>query len=255
MSHRRILPGWLILIAAIACKDPAPTTQQQSTAGQSVKTAYPCAPLANKDTLFAIGNRILETGAQEHIWNLTELDTSHYFNVADYFVSADRKDQLVWIEGQAGGSAGTARNLLLLLRCADSLQVIGAEQVGDVSLADIKDLNGDGIKEIISQSSFSWMGECGNSYQIINYKGGVRNELLHLQGMSILDCGLDSVYSHIQEGDTLETRLDIKLLPRESARFAVQQVRTVKIHQGGANDADIKSNLLVRVDTTIIPLK
>lgn len=235
----------------IACDPP----NQPASPEQPARPAYPCAALAHKDTLYAIGNRILEAGGQQHIWNLSELDSSHYFTLEDYFVSPDRKDRLVWIEGQAGASSGSARNLLLLLRCTDSLQVIGAAQVGDVDQANIKDLNGDGVKEIISESGYSWMGECGNSYQIINYKGGQRNELLHLQGMSILDCGADNLDSRASAGDTLETNIKVKLFQQENGRYAVQQVRTVKIHQGGTNDADIKANLLVGVDSTVIPVK
>jgi hypothetical protein len=213
-----------------------------------------CQDLKNKKILLAFANKIIKANDNPAIWNLSEIDAGETFSIEDYFTNLKTKDRLVLMKGEAGLSAGSATYLLMLFRCSDKNRLIRAEQSGPITKKDIRDLNGDGIKEIISSSEMMWMGECNNSYSIFNFKGGRRNLLYSALSRSTIDCGFPLTSS--SAGDTLENQNENKLIgPDENKHYRVSRIRTIKISRGGKTEQQILKNLRTLCDTTITTLK
>ncbi len=210
-----------------------------------------CLKPVNKSDIYNIAKSILDKKENEEIWNLHELDTTEFFVTDDYFTNPKIKTRLVLIGGIAGLSAGTEDNMLLLFSCTDSLQVIFAAQWGDFTQSDIKDINGDGIKEIIYQSSMMWMGECNDSYSIFNFLDGKQNVLFFASSFSILGCGLENLSERYKKGDTLETKSDCSLTEVNN-KYIVKNIQTIKVHNGGKTDEEIERKLFEIRDTIIM---
>lgn len=223
---------------------------------QSKVNAFDCSLLADKEFVYEIAKNVIDNHDNKNIWNLSEVGIENFFTVEDYFTNASTKDRLVLMDGSAGGSAGTANNLLMLLSCtADTFNVVWAEQVGDFEEKDIKDLNNDGIKEIICRTSMMWMGECSDSYTIFNFKGGGKNILYTTQSFSVIDCGKDDLNESNKKGDTLECTFDCRPVMSGKEKYGIQQIRTTKVHNGGSSHNEILRNLKVTVDTASVILK
>lgn len=251
-SMKRDLFGrvFILLVTLAACQEPV----VKAASNPAPKPSIDCGILADKGVVCSIANSILESGDNENIWNLSTLDTTKYFTVEDYFTNKAAKDRLVLIGGEAGLSAGSANNLMLLLSCTDSVRVLWSGQVGNIEKDGIRDLNGDGIREIICQLGMTWMGECSEYYHIFNFKKGQLQSLFQASSSSVLDCGLDSLGATYKQGDTIETTLACTLVPNRERRCQVQQIRTVKVHNGGVTNDEIKMNLTTAVDTVFIDL-
>jgi hypothetical protein len=115
-------------------------------------------------------------------------------------------------------------------------------------------VNGDGIKEIISNTSYVWMGECGDNYRIYNLKGANKNTLFSAQSSSLIGCGRDDLAESFKKGDTLERSYDCSLQKLNDKSSVIRQIQKVKIYQGGETDEEIEKQLKVIVDTTEIRL-
>jgi len=250
MKKNPVIHVLIILLVQPACQESNNKPVPQPQAVQ----LGDCSVLANKDTIFAIASSILELKSNENIWNLSSLDSSKFYAIDDHFTSSATKERLVLIGGQAGASAGSANNLLLLLSCTDSIRVLWSGQVGNIEQNGIRDLNGDGIREIICESEMVWMGECSEYYHIFNFEKGKLRTLFEASSRSVLDCGLDCLGATYKQGDTIETTLACTLVPNRERRYQVQQIRTVKVHNGGVTNDEIKMNLTTAVDTVFIDL-
>lgn len=216
---------------------------------------FNCNSLADKNVIFEIANSILDKHDNDQIWNLSEIDTTDFFTVEDFFINSKTKNRLVLVGGIAGGSSGSADNLLILFSCSDTFNVVWAGQVGDFTQADIADLNGDGIKEIISNPGAVWMGECFDTYEIFNFKDGKQNFIYAAHSTSVIDCGRDNLSEIFKLGDTLESKFDCSLQRLKDNEYGVREIHTIKVHNGGQTDAEIFKNLQTTFDTTDIKLK
>jgi hypothetical protein len=214
-----------------------------------------CNVITDKLFIYNISHSIIDKDGYGRIWNLSEIDTTDVFTTEDYFINATTKNRLVVIGGEAGLSAGSADHLLLMFSCTDSLRVVWYEQTGKVTPADITDVNGDGIKEIVSNTGYVWMGECGDHYSIFNFKDGNKNILFSAQSISLLGCGHDDLAEPFKQGDTVENSFNCKLQKQSDKTSAIRQIQTVKIYQGGKTDEEITKRLKIIIDTTEIPLK
>lgn len=247
MKSNLFISAFILLIVYAACNNPEPRTVSDQ------KSKFDCRTLVDKKTIYNIAQSILDSGNSEHIWNLSEVDTTAYFTTEDYFTNTVTKNRLVLIAGTAGMSAGTASNLLILFACSDTLSIVWAGQVGPFTKADIKDLNNDGINEILSSTDWMWMGECGSSYYIYSFKNGKPHSLYEARSSSFVDCGNESLNQIFKKGDTLANQISCSLLQKDNG-YVMQQIRTVKMHNGGETDEDILKNLAIRTDTAIIGL-
>lgn len=216
---------------------------------------FDCNSFINKKVIFEIAKSIIEKKDNEQIWNISEIDTTDFFITEDYFTNSKTKNRLVHIGCNAGLSSGTADNLLILLSCSDTLNILWSGQVGDFNQTNIIDLNGDGVKEIVCNSSMMWMGECNDNYNIFNFKDGKQNFIFTSHSTSVLDCGRNNLSELFKQGDTLEQKFDCSLLKLSDKEYNVRQIQTTKIHNGGQTDDEIIKNLKVVVDTTNIKLR
>lgn len=217
--------------------------------------SFNCNLLADKVFIYEVAKSIIDKHDSPHIWNLSEPDSSEFFSTEDYFIDSNSKNRLVLIGGYAGMSAGSADNLLILFSCEDTFNILWSGQLGNISLSDIKDLNGDGVKEIICTSYTMYMGECVDSYSIFNFKDKEQNFLFEAHSRSIIDCGFDNTIESHESGDTLEINFDCALINRNNQKFEVRQVQTIKTHNGGKTYDEILKNIRVELDTSFINLK
>lgn len=233
-----------LVFGFFTCKQTGSTSEDHSV----------CNSLSNKKVVLKIAKSILDKDENDQIWNLSEIDTTKFLSVEDYFTNSNSKNGLVLMGGLAGTSAGTANNLLILFSCSDSLRAIWSGQISEFARSDIADLNGDGVKEIVVVTGSMWMGECHNSYSIFNFKEGRQNYIYSARSKSVLDCGNDTINEAHKQGDTLAHQFDCSLLKVNNSEFKIRQIETIKIHNGGANDNEILNKLLVKVDTTEIKI-
>ena len=214
-----------------------------------------CKAPADMKTIHAIATSMIDRHDNDNIWNLSEVDTTNYAVSEDYFINDTTKSRLVLLSGKAGLSAGSANHLLLFLSCADTLKVEWAGQFGGIRASGIRDLNGDGIMEIVSESGMTWMGECDEHYGIYNFRDGKQHVLFSALSTSFLNCGIENPAEQYKKGDTLETKFDCSIVMTRDKKFMVQQIRTVKIHNGGHSNEEIIKNLKVSIDTSLVGLK
>jgi hypothetical protein len=251
---------FILLPVLLACNNPQDNknTSQAPAVAESKPNSQvqllTCNMLTNKKLVFDIAKTVIDKNESGNIWNLSEIDTTDYFTIEDYFTNTTTKNRLVVIGGEAGLSAGSANHLLLLFSCADTAKVIWYEQTGKVTPADITDVNGDGIKEIIGNTGYVWMGECGDNYRIYNLKGGNKNILFSAQSSSLIGCGRDDLAESFKKGDTLERSYDCSLQKANDKSSIIRQIQTVKIYQGGETEEEIEKLLKVIVDTTEVRL-
>lgn len=248
MRHHIYSLFFIFTLIVIACN----SNNRNDTLHHQQK--FNCNSLTDKKVILDIANAILEEKNNDQIWNLSKVDTSDFFTVEDFFINSKIKNRLVLVGGIAGGSSGSADNLLILFSCTDTFKVVWAGQVGDFTLTNIADLNGDGIKEIISNPGAVWMGECFDTYQIFNFKNGKQNFIYAVHSTSVIDCGRDNLFEIYKQGDTLENKFECSVQKRNDNKYEVRQINTIKIHNGGQTDKDIYKNLAITIDTTTIKL-
>lgn len=217
------------------------------------KKVFNCNEAINNKTIYSIADSLINKSETDDIWNLSEIDTTDIFRKEDYFTNPNTKNRLVLVKGSAGMSAGTANHLLILFAYTDSLRIVWAGQVGAFNAEDIKDLNNDGIKEIICTSEAVWMGECSKSYSIFNLKDGKQNFLYSAYSSSMIGCGYDNL-DEFKPGDTLETEIRSTLLQQNDA-YMIQRVSSIKVHNGGDSTEAVIHNVLVHMDTAMIKLQ
>jgi hypothetical protein len=217
------------------------------------KTTIDCNSVISRKMIYYIADSIINKTENDEVWNLSEIDTTNLFSTDDYFTNNKTKNRLVLVDGSAGMSAGTADNLLILFDCTDSLKIVWVGQVGDFQESDIRDLTNDGVKEIICTSEAVWMGECSKSYSIFNFKNGKQIFIYSNYSSSVLGCGYNNLDEY-KPGDTLETEFDCSVLSRGNSEYAIQQIRTIKIHNGGDSTEAVINDAQLQKDTMLIKL-
>lgn len=242
-----------LIIIAITINMSCNSNGNQNNGKES--NGFDCNLLTDKSFIYGIGTSLIQRHDNDEIWNLNEIDTTDFFTTEDYFTNSTTKSRLVLTGGVAGMSSGSADNLLLLFDCSDTSRLIWSGQTGDFTQDDIIDLNNDGVKEIIGISEGMWMGECNESYYVFNFKGGKQNFLFNANSWSVIDCGYENLHELYTVGDTLDKTLQCMLEKQNATNYAVQQITTVKLHNGGANNEDVLSKVIIASDTTIIQLK
>ncbi|HEY8893277.1 MAG TPA: hypothetical protein VIM79_00565 [Niastella sp.] len=250
----------IVLPILFACNNPqenrnttqAPVVAESKTNSQA--QLLTCNMLTDKKPVYDIAKTVIGKNESGNVWNLSEIDTTDYFTIEDYFTNTTTKNRLVIIGGEAGMSAGSADHLLLLFSCTDTAKVIWYEQTGKITAADITDVNGDGIKEIICNTGYVWMGECGDHYRIFNFINGNKNMIFSAQSSSLIGCGRDDLAASFKKGDTLEHRYDCSLQKRNDNTSVIRKIQTVKIYEGGETDEEIGKRVKVIVDTTEVRL-
>lgn len=251
---------YILLPVLFACNNPQKnknTTQapaEVENKPNSQVQLFTCSMLTDKKLVYDLAKTVIEKNESGNIWNLSEIDTTNYFTTEDYFTNTTTKNRLVVIGGEAGMSAGSANHLLLLFSCTDTSKVIWHEQTGEVTAADITDVNGDGIKEIVSNTSGVWMGECFDNYNIYSYKEGKRNTVFSARSFSLLGCGRDDIAETFKQGDTIEKTLNCSLQKPNDKTSIIKQIQTVKIYQGGETEDEITKRLKIVVDSMEIRL-
>lgn len=239
----------VLTLGLFACNNIADKTIKQ-------QHQFDCNSLTDKKVIYKIAKSIIDKHDNDQIWNLSEVDTTaDFFTTEDYFISSKTKNRLVIINGNAGMSSWTANNLLILFSCSDTLNIVWSGQIGDFKQSDIQDLNGDGVKEIVCNSSMMWMGECNDSYNIFNFKDSKQNFIFKAHSTSVIDCGFDNLVELYKQGDTLENKSDCSLIKLNVKEYKVRTVRTIKIHNGGRTDEEMVKKIKVIMDTTNVKLK
>lgn len=238
----------ILTLGFLACNNQTSKTSER-------RSNFDCNSLTDKKFIFEIAQSIVDKHDNEQIWNISKIDTTDFFTTEDFFTNSKTKNRIVLVGGSAGGSSGSARNLLILFSCSDTFKVLWAGQVGGFTQNDIADLNEDGLKEITINSGSVWMGECNDIYEIFNFKDGTQKILYTAHSNSVIDCGRDNLSRIYKQGDTLESTFDCSLLKIKDNKFEVKQIHKVKVHNGGHSDEEIFKNLVVTLDTTNIKLK
>ena len=218
--------------------------------------SFDCKSLTDKKAIYEIAKSIIIDRNNENVCSIWEIDTTDFFIIEDYFTNSETKNRLVFIGGTAGLASGTARNLLILFSCTDTLNVIWSGQVGQFSQTDIIDVDRDGIKEIIMNAGWAYMGEIGHCYEIFNFKDGKRNSVFRACSLSVIDEG--AFFNHpefYKRGDTLENNFDCSLIKLNDAEYGVRQIRSVIIHNGGQTEQEVLKKMKRFSDTIVIKLK
>lgn len=261
MNFTKLVAGIFLLPVFFACENgeeksiSGQVTPQEKKQTNIQAHTFDCHTLTNKQVIYNLAKEIIEKNESGGIWNLSDIDTTDFFTTEDYFINANTKNTLISIGGEAGLSAGSANHLLILFSCTDTLGVVWYEQTGKVTAADITDVNGDGIKELVCNTGYVWMGECGDNYRIVNFKDGRKNILFNAHSTSLLGCGRDDVFEFVKQGDTVENSYNCSLQKLNDKSSVIRQIQTVKIYQGGETEEEITNRLKVVVDTMEVQLK
>lgn len=244
MKHIAFFLLALSVLLFFSCKNTSNKSQTES-----------CSKLSDKAFVMHMADSILKNAVNiETIWNLSELDSSIYFVVDDYFTNTQTKDRLIVIGGSAGISAGSADHLWLLVGCTGNTPVIWTGQMSEVTTKDILDVDNDGIKEIINYTGSVWMGECHDYYEIMNFKGNKKNVLYSASSFSFVDCGWENFSESINTNDTVEVQYTNELI-KIGNTHVIRQTKSSKIYQGGDTDAEAIQKLKIVIDTATIELK
>lgn len=238
----------IFTLGFLACNNNADKTTRNDK-------LFDCSSFSDKKAIFNIAKSIIDKHDNKQIWNLSKIDNSNILILDDYFTNPNKQNKLVLIHGEASLSSGTANNLLILFSCSDSLNILWSGQVGNIEPSDIKDLNGDEIKEIVCISNTIWMGECVNNFDIFNFKNGTQNFLFTAKSTSFIGCGLENLADKFKQGDTLENYSDCSIIELNNKEFMVKQIKTIKIHNGGKTDDEIIKKIKILIDTINVKIK
>ncbi len=212
---------------------------------------FNCQNLLSPHFIDSLAKKILLNHDSKTIWNLSSVDTVDMKVYEDNFVSASYKSKLIILQGEAGLSAGNANKLYLILTCQnDEIHLDWFGQEGELRDENFRDLDGDGIKEIIIEKSMMWMGGCEDHFEILNFQSGERNVLLASRSYSLIDCGVESFQS-FKKGDTLEIQIQNTIIQDENY-FVLELAREIKIYNGGLSYTDIVRRLIEKKDTVFI---
>jgi hypothetical protein len=139
----------------------------------------------------------------------------------------------------------------MIISCQnDKIHLDWFGQEGELLDENFRDLDGDGIKEIIVEKSMMWMGECVDNYEILNFQSGERNVHFATRSYSVIECGGEDLL-FFKKGDTLAVQIENKIIAQDQA-FIVKQKRFIKIHNGGESYEAVVKNMIERTDERYI---
>ncbi|HTL82161.1 MAG TPA: hypothetical protein VL651_10675 [Bacteroidia bacterium] len=188
--------------------------------------------------------------------SLSFSESSEHFTIQRDFLGNGKTQTLVFIEAYGASSSGGCSNYISLFSCDSMARLILSDISGSFTESDIRDLDNDGVPEIISTCSILHMGECHDRYEIFNFKNGKRNFLYQSDAYSYIGCGFDDNVSWLKKGDSIGEDIHDSLVdPDGDHVWEIRSIRSKKIYAGGKLDKDIISNEIKQTDTFLIPLK
>lgn len=228
-----------LLIPAVACN------QAKVVKAKDTKYSTQGNKRTEKQQVYLIGESIIRDRTDNDlVWNIEKLDTNEYWVYEGHFVNTSVKNKLVLLGGKAGESAGTEDNLLILFDAKDPKKILWAGQTGDILKEQVKDLNGDGITEVVVTKSNTYMGECSEIFEIISFRKAKREILFSKRSWSVIDCGSQEVWKMYKMGDTLQAQYVHELVSVKDNVYQVREKGLVKIHAGGSTDKEMKAKLI-----------
>lgn len=219
------------------------------------KQKFDCTTLRDKNALVKFGDSIISSQGLESEFRLTDFDTTNVFVTEDYFTNSTSKSKLVVFYESVAFGRSSLSNFCMLFTCNDFLKLEWSGSVGVISENGIRDLNGDGIKEIEFDSGYTGQGITEGIYEISNFKNGKKNEIYSAHSFSALGQTFEQLAAYSKKGDTIEDSFSISILKMKDHKFMVKQVDTFKIFNGGENENEMMRKLLIRTRTTETILK
>lgn len=211
-----------------------------------------CADLENKSVIFHF--------AKAHAFTsyINTFDTSNVLLIKGHFIDNKTEQTLVWIADYPMPSCGDGCNLVMLFNCGSVARLLMNFNAGVFTKENVRDLDNDGVLEIVAESGICRMGECHSNYDIFNLADTVQNMLYHAHTYSMLEeenWG-DNYEGYFKKGDTLRDSIGSRLVraPGDNV-YKVMQVRKVEIYNGGKKVKEMEQQKIVRIDSSIVPLK
>lgn len=254
----------LIFLLIAACDSPEPSpvfrdsVEKALQQTETIKSdSFPevnldtvdCNDLNNPAVVYALAKDAQENG-------FPMFDKLDYFTVNGHFTSENATEILIFIDAYAGGSCGSCCNLLLILSCESKLNVVWSGNCGTFSKSDVRDLNSDGIDEIVMNCGSTWSGELNEWFHIVNYKSGKENIVFEKQSSNYIygSYGTED-WKKYQFGDTIHTYYRDSVSDADpNGNFSVIQIREREIYCGGKTEGEIDKRKKTVCDTVIIPL-
>ena len=208
-----------------------------------------CDDLDNRKVIYDLASQEIDASS-----GIT-FDTSDVLVLRNHFISKDTLTTLILVQEQSLAYLLDKPCLLLLYNCRNVVRQVMNETTFGFSAKDIRDLDDDGVVEIISKSDYAGMGECSNTYRIFNFKNGKENVLYESGGYSHIDC-LGDNDTRFKNGDTLGLEIADELIPTQNPKvFEVKEIHKYKICNGGKTAEEIVKKEIVTGDSVFIPLK
>jgi hypothetical protein len=200
---------------------------------------------------------IMQQVKENDSYGFIRYDSTQTLVLHGHFISADSISTLVLVGGDSGPPCGTGCNMLLLYRCDSVASLVLSQNSGLFSEADVRDLDGDGVMEIITGFDWMNMGECASYFQVFDFKGGKSNLLFENSGFDYFGCGYgDENVKHYKNGDTIGLELKTDLIdPDHDHIYEVKEYRDYKIFTGGKTEDEVLKNAEHRLDTVMVKLK
>ena len=200
---------------------------------------------SEKEQVLLIGESIVRDRTDNDlIWNIEHLDTGEFWSSEDYFIKSGVKNKLVLLGGKAGASAGTEDNLLIIFDDRDPKKILWSGQTGDIAKNQVRDLDGDGIKELVFTKSNTYMGECSAAFEIVSFRDAKRKILFSRRSRSVIDCGSEEVWKLYKIGDTLQSQYVHEIVPAANGGYEVKESGDIKIYAGGRTNKEMKAKLI-----------
>jgi hypothetical protein len=219
------------------------------------KQKFNCTALSDKNALVKFGDSIITSQGLESEFRLTDFDTTNLFVKEDYFTNSTTKSKLVVFYGSVAFGHGSLSNFCMLFTCDEFLKLEWSGSVGVISENEIRDLNGDGIKEIEFHSGHTGQGITESIYEISNFKNGKKNDIYYAHSSSELGVSIEQLATYSKKGDTIDESFSISIIKMNDNKFMVKQVDTFNIFNGGNNEDEMLKNLLISTKTTETVLK
>lgn len=210
-----------------------------------------CADLENKSVVLHY--------AKDHAFSSYDtFDTTNVLVLKGHFINSQTEQTLVWVADYPMPSSGDGCNLVMLFSCDQVARLLMNITTGVFTKENVRDLDNDGVLEIVAESSICRMGECHSHYDIFNLADTVQHMLYSAHTYSQLEeeSWGDNYEGYFKKGDTLRDSISSRLVrnPGDNA-YKVMQVRKVEIYNGGKKVKEMEQQKIIRVDSSLVPLK
>lgn len=241
---------FFVLTAIAGCNEKAEPLSSNETHKECTEPT--------KVFIYQKSQEIISEKINKKIWNLSEIDSADIQILRGHFSKTEEIEYLAVCGGKAGLSSGDADNLILKISCNknnNQFSVDWVSQGSKIKQEDIKDLDKDGLDEIIQTNSYTWMGECGETIHIFNLKNNRLNTLYKSTARSVIDCG-GSFAGYSQVRDTLATEVKIELKDTNNdGIFELIENKKFLIHNGGTTEEEIIAGLISKEKVNLLDLK